>query len=705
MPDEPDTSPSAGLPGSGGRPSGEAVSAGVADVWERMRDTVLARVDVLDDAVAALLERRLGEPERAEAERTAHKLAGSAGTFGFDEASRLARELEHCLAACVAGGDHDPWQAAEDVVALRQALEHEQSATGRDARGGGEQPDAVLLLTEDERLAHQLQLAGSSRGLDVLTAEGSREARRTLAQSAPAAVVVDGSLRGGCPEAPQPAGTPTSTAELNARSAPALAAVHELGRAGELPTVLLTEAEEQVDRVAAARVGVNGFLSRRLEADGVADALVERLRAVPVERVLACDDDPAVLETVRGVLEPSGLRVRLETDPRRFWEVLLAESPDLVLLDVDMPHVDGLELCRILRHDPTFTTLPVMFLTGHHDRGLVQRAFDTGADDVVVKPVLAAELQARVRSRLDRSRLLRRMVENDALTGLHNRRASLTALDRLISLARRHQQPMCLAVLDIDRFKDVNDSHGHAAGDAVLRELGRKLRAAFRTGDVAARWGGDELVVGMYGMGRHDGVQRLAEVLEELRDTDFDGEGCVFTASFSGGVAEHPADGGTVDELYRAADEALRLAKRAGGDQVHALDRVDDGLPGGYDVAVVEDDAATSELLTQALRTRGYEVVVIDDGDEARRRLVGDPAELQARVILLDVDLPGISGLDFLRELRPRQLLGGPRVVMLTAASAEQEVAEALQLGAFDHVAKPFSVPVLLERVRRALAA
>jgi DNA-binding response OmpR family regulator len=149
----------------------------------------------------------------------------------------------------------------------------------------------------------------------------------------------------------------------------------------------------------------------------------------------------------------------------------------------------------------------------------------------------------------------------------------------------------------------------------------------------------------------------------------------------------------------------LYQAKEAGRDRV---------LPAGWrpeqgsaerraDVVVVDDDEPLAALLLHALETRGYRACWLKDGQEAATLLAGPDPSLRARVLLLDVDLPGLSGLSVLRRLAQDGVVWHTRVIMLTARSAEAEVVGTLELGAFDHVAKPFSLPVLMQRVRRAL--
>ena len=285
--------------------------------------------------------------------------------------------------------------------------------------------------------------------------------------------------------------------------------------------------------------------------------------------MLAVDDDPTVLATLRALLEPRRIHLTTLADPLRFWEVLEETSPDLLVLDVEMPHLSGIELCRVVRNDARWGGLPTLFLTVRTDAETIQRLFAAGADDYVSKPIVGAELVTRILNRLERTELLRAMSETDPLTGVANRRKATEGLGQFLRLAKRHRQPLSVALIDLDVFKQVNDRHGHAVGDVVLRRLGELLLRSFRGDDVVSRWGGEEFLVGMYGMTRDDGVARLVEVLDTFSREQFTGRrGARFAVTFSAGVAEFPGDGTDVAALYQAADRAMYRAKAAGRNRV-----------------------------------------------------------------------------------------------------------------------------------------
>ena len=676
--------------------TGDGPADALREIFEQSRPEIMAQVQVLEDAVAAALGGELHDDERERATREAHKLAGSVGTFGFPGASEHARELELSLGAEAPAAAALP-RLAELVLGLRRELEGRTSAPAPPQQDGS--PEAAVrpapppagergpleLLVVDRDPVHGAQLVeeAASHGVTASMTRTLGDAQVAIDRRAPSMVLLD-----------------LSAGESVAG---ALGFLEEASQ--ERLVVVVTDLDaSEVDRVEVARRGGRGFLPSSLAAAEKIDsvlALRERLRAAGT-RVLAVDDDPGILEAVRAVLEAAKLEVITCEDPRSFWPILEEDTPDLVMLDYDMPHISGLELCRALRNDPRWQGIPVLFLTSRTGPEAVQSVFGAGADDYISKPFVGPELVARIANRLERVRLYRALAETDSVTRLANRRSSMTTLEGFVRMADRDSQPLSLAIMDVDRFKQINDTRGHAAGDAVLRGVGAALRTSFRGEDVAARWGGDEFVVGMYGMSGRDGLQRIGDFVESVRGRRL-GAAAGAAVTLSAGLAEYPKDGSDLEALYRAADRALYAAKSEGRDRVAPAGREADDGPASVDVVIVEDDPVLGELLEHSLQTRGYRTTWLTDGVQAATDLAAAVPDLVAPVILLDWDLPGMDGLRVLRRMAERGVLERSRVIMLTGRAAESEVVKALEAGAVDHVAKPFSVPVLTQRVRHAL--
>jgi diguanylate cyclase (GGDEF)-like protein len=541
----------------------QEIATVIAEVWKKFQDTIMGRVAVVELAAHALLKGTLDGELRQKAERDAHKLAGSLGTFGFPQGSHLAREIEEILKVEVIDDHAQTEHLIELVAALRRELEQPQNQLWTPASLANSPPlenrtPLLLIVDDDHALAEQLAQEAAARGLRTAVASSVAFARAMFSRLAPDIVLLDLAVPGGIPE-----GTLESFALLSEVTI----------WSPSVPVLILTARDTLVDRVEAARRGAHSFLQKPLSPVQVIDVVLECLRGghVADRTVLAVDDDPQVLEVLRCVLDPHKITLISLSDPAQFWHILETVEPNLLVLDVDMPKMNGLELCRALRNDKRWADLPVIFLTAHTETKTVQAVFAAGADDFVGKPIIGPELVARITSRLERSHLLRSMAEIDSLTGVVNRRKSLDILGRFVRLVLRHGQPLTLAVVDLDDFKGVNDRYGHGAGDEVLRHFGELLRGSFRSEDVVARWGGEEFIVGMYGTARQHGVTRLESILERFRQEEFTApDNDRFRVTFSAGVAECPADGADLPALYRAADLALYQAKATGRNRILA---------------------------------------------------------------------------------------------------------------------------------------
>jgi diguanylate cyclase (GGDEF)-like protein len=288
--------------------------------------------------------------------------------------------------------------------------------------------------------------------------------------------------------------------------------------------------------------------------------------------VLIADDSLVIRAVVRAHLEEKGYTVEEAVDGIAAVERCTAVRPDVVLLDIEMPGLDGYQVLARLKADPELRDIPVVFLTSRSGMADVVAGLDAGAHDYLRKPFEPPELVARVAAAAQMKKLqdelrrrnadLDRMSRTDGLTGLFNRRHLDEELLRQYSVSRRNRTPVSVLLLDIDHFKKVNDTYGHLAGDQVLQEFARRLKAEVRLEDIAGRWGGEEFLVILPGADpRSSGIVaeriRLATAREPVA---VDAGRIGFTVS--GGYATGPLD--DPDQQVSRADAALYEAKLAG---------------------------------------------------------------------------------------------------------------------------------------------
>lgn len=283
-------------------------------------------------------------------------------------------------------------------------------------------------------------------------------------------------------------------------------------------------------------------------------------------RVLIVDDRPGNVRVLADALG-SDHEVLVAGSARQALE--LAPSADLVLLDVRMPDMSGLEVCRRLKADEATKRIPVIFVTGLEQTEDETQGFEAGAVDYIVKPINAAIVRARVRTHLELKAardLLERMATQDALTGLANRRRFDEAAREEWRRSMRFSQVLTIAFADIDHFKAFNDRHGHGGGDAGLRLVADALqRLCRRPGELVARYGGEEFVFLLPDVDLEGARRFVARVLEAVKAVGVEGLAAPGDLTVSvGAVSLIPSPLNSLEEALRDADQGLYKAKETG---------------------------------------------------------------------------------------------------------------------------------------------
>ena len=657
--------------------------------WESFKGTLKEHVAALERAATDLLEDTFRDDARREAIRRSLRMALDAGGYGFTELAKSASEAEQLLRRDEAWTPSRVLRFCELVVELQEQADRLGAVPANEALAAETLP-LVLVIGRDEALFDLLGADASHHDVRIVAAESPDAAAETMTGKSPDLVLLDIGEDGASREELDFIG------DLAAHSPP-------------IPVLVLTEGDSFKDRVSIAGAGGLGVIDKRESAATILSAAKEVLgqTRTDVPKILVVDDSELVCRLAGKLLERRGLHVTTLTDPLKFWDALEEANPDLLILDVEMPHLNGIELCRVVRGDPHWEFLPIVFLSAQTDAGTIQRLFVAGADDFISKPIVSAELITRVQNRLGRARLYRHRMERDSLTGVASRKAVEHMLERSLRLAKRYRDSFSLAVIDVDHLNAINDRHQTAAGDMVLRRLGQILSKFFRPEDVIGRLGGDEFVIGLHRAPKAAAQARFEELLRFVRRERFSTETAeAIAVSLSVGIAEFPTDGSEREAVYQAAGHALSAAKAAGRDCMVAAGAFGRADPTEqFDVVIIDEDDAITDMLLRMLLNQGYRACRFRDGEEAFGKLVGTAPALRARVLVLEVDLPGLDGVAILRRIRLESGLHSTRVIMLTHRSGEEEVDAMFELGAFDHVVKPFSARLLLHRIRRALAA
>jgi two-component system cell cycle response regulator len=355
-------------------------------------------------------------------------------------------------------------------------------------------------------------------------------------------------------------------------------------RTRSIPVAIVSSRVDLQLRQRAFASGAQDFLSKPVSPGSLASLTSRvvgerRLKQAASRRALVVEDSRTVAALLCRFFDEIGVVshvCRSIAEARALAQVLV---PDIVTVDLGLPDGSGLDLCRELRSQPDFVHVPLVVVSGDDSRHVVVECLRAGANDYVPKPFFKEELQARITNLLDLRRLQADLVQKnraleelayyDGLTGLFNRLYLDRALAREKALAVEQQRSLAFVLVDLDFFKKVNDTHGHETGDEVLQSVATLLKSHARQGDVAFRYGGEELglLLPNTSLGRAFGI---AEALRAACAARTHGKAQLYQ-TLSVGVSAYPATG-PADDLVKAADLALYQAKRTGRNQVTAAE-------------------------------------------------------------------------------------------------------------------------------------
>ncbi|MCD5985727.1 MULTISPECIES: response regulator [Pseudomonas] len=493
--------------------------------------------------------------DMAELKDSTLRLLRFAERFEQTEHIALARDINEALSAVEANRGRLNSNVITDLNRLMQRLSRTGLRHGdrleQTALPPLRKPVYVVLQDHEraERLAKQLEFFG----LSALSLHTVSEFQTAMTHRHPAAIVMDVDFSG-----------PGQGLKLASQ-------VQE-GLEQKLPLLFFSLNETDTPtRLAAVRAGGQEFLTGALEASSLLEKIEILTCVAQYEpyKVLIIDDSRAQATHTERVLNAAGIVTRTLLDPIQAMAELADFQPDLIILDMYMPGCTGTELAKVIRHNDRYVSVPIIYLSAEDDQDKQLDAMSEGGDDFLTKPIRPRHLITTVRNRAARARNLKARMVRDSLTGLYNHTHILQLLEDCSFRSRREGKPLCFAMLDIDHFKKVNDSHGHPMGDRVIKSLALFLKQRLRKTDFIGRYGGEEFAIVM----PDTDIQSAHQVLEEIRhrfaEIHYPAQPADLFCTFSAGVVSLGVHDDSLS-LAAQADSALYRAKHAGRNQVHS---------------------------------------------------------------------------------------------------------------------------------------
>jgi diguanylate cyclase (GGDEF)-like protein len=509
-----------------------------------------ARIEELRKDVAAF---RAGEPDAINSLIVFfHRLAGSGGSYGFPEISEIGRSTEQWLKSTPPPGPADA--ATLDRAMEQLARSFNQAGDGLGLVAAAIPPSgfrwSALIFGEPGALTGQLEevLRGVGYRVQCTTDE---QPELALSDTPDMVIVVAGQ-----------------------HMDPYAIAAALSGRRPLRPrSIVLVDPTGESDRLRAVAAGIDTILPMdRVGHDLPAYAKTLARIGTPPSSVLLVMESEEDAEAIGGALERANILVTRCPDPLEARESLVRDLPDLLLLDAHLRGMDGFTLARLVRQDPRFALLPIVFLASDRTTEDQIEALRAGADHILPMPVDVELLLQLVINRAERGRRVREMVHRDGLTGLLNHATLMAELEHAVEYARRHQEPFSFLMIDVDHFKRINDTHGHLAGDQVLLHLARIFQSTVRASDIIGRYGGEEIGLILRRSQREGAIVLAGKLREALVGRPATTrEGTEIPVRVSIGISNCPADGQSASAIVAAADKALYRAKSSGRDRVEVF--------------------------------------------------------------------------------------------------------------------------------------
>lgn len=561
----------------------DAMKRRLADLKERFDQDVPNRISLIEAAMRRV-ERGDNVPlALSEMRGAAHRLAGSAATFGYGDLGALAKQIEEEV-------DHltvlakDP--AEEDVNRLKRLV----AQLGGSGATVLEEEYVELAESVDENEAPEEELGEEIHDYDAKQEESPEVPDSSFIivldedPGVPWGILdqirvfgIEVHTAGGLPEIAEISETPgvgflflsLPYVREHARDLGKLLNSDEDQGNRLLKLFVFSDEDEFEGRLVSVRAGAEAYFLLPVEVADVVDR-IERMSAEFTQdpfHILIVDDDPEQVSNTALTLQAAGMITSVATDPNQVIPIMIENKPELVILDMYLPGCTGAEIARLIRQEDAFVGTPIIFVSAEQEPSKQFMAIESGGDDFLTKPVDPHRLAHLVRTRAGRTRAMRRLMERDSLTGLLNHSYLLEVLEREMQRAARIEGTLTFAMIDIDHFKSVNDTYGHLIGDHVLRSLSRLLGERLRKTDTVGRYGGEEFGVVLFNTATDDAKRIMDELRESFSRISFHAGGEEFTVTFSCGLAQFP-ERSEPSSLVEAADHALYAAKENGRNQV-----------------------------------------------------------------------------------------------------------------------------------------
>lgn len=546
------------------------MSEAMSDKLSALKETYVERLQREFDAHYSAVKKPINHTTAVRLKEYLHKLAGSGGSFGFANLSALSKATELFLMRIIENSSgissaneylntqqrqelHKRFDDIREEVRLASTSVYLTAAARSEkvAERYTKFEPAVWLLDDDKLAIDELARQLSSFGFDITVFYDFNSFNQALNNSSPAFLIADIVLDKG-----------ETFFELCAQ--------HGV-RLTRSELVIMSSHDSFSARLEAVRHNATYFLRKPADSHRLAKFLRERETEVTPERVLLVDDDEDLAQFYKLHLESIGMIVKTLNHPQSILECVSEFQPDIIVIDLYMPEVEGSEVAAVLRQYDEFDVVPVIYLSSETGNPKITQALEKGGDDFLTKPIDEYTLKTAIQTRVRRARQLHKLIQLDSMTGLLKHSAIKDAVGKALSRNHRRRASLVVAMLDLDLFKKVNDTYGHAVGDKVIVGLSTVLYRRLRRTDEIGRYGGEEFLIVLPDCDAPSAQEILNDIRIHFKNIKFTSGSETFSCSLSAGFTVVDRASGldvSLEALIARADQALYVAKTNGRDRV-----------------------------------------------------------------------------------------------------------------------------------------
>ena len=482
------------------------------------------------------------------------KLIRYAQHFQEESHLKLARAIALSLETIMDAGDEPDQMIIDELTNTIEQL------SGTALRKNDSVPSSQQAITPkksiyvamtDAELAHKLERQLEFFGFRTIITQTGDEFKEKLKTQEPAAIIMDVNL-----EQQFMYGIELINEYLES-NAPDVETIFYSDQDADIHTLLM-----------ASRAKARYFHNKTIEMSKIVEEIEDITDVSPETpyRVLVVEDSKTQAFRIEQILNNSGMITKAILDPMLIMDALEDFQPEIILMDMYMPVCNGMELANVIRQQPRYVSIPIVFLSAEDDLEKQFDAMSKGGDVFLTKPIKANHLITAVRTKGQRARQLLALVNQDSLTGLLNHTSILRELQNEVNKARPKGTPLCFAMIDIDHFKNINDTYGHPVGDRVIKNLAMFLKQRLRKTDFIGRYGGEEFAVVLTNTALRDAYTIFDEIRKRFSQLKQSSDKKDFHVTFSCGVVE--MDDVNYKNMTVVCDEILYDAKRGGRNRV-----------------------------------------------------------------------------------------------------------------------------------------